>query len=224
MSIQPVIRSASYCLAHVPDLVRYGSKPRREIAKDPRFDQRLSAALRSLTAAVNYPPNQTFIGNLSVDELARIQRPWYAIDSDAGESDKKTGRFGEIIDEASFYAILKQADVLEPGLVEISHDAADVLRGALAEHRVVSRLARKDSEPVSPDRIRDELKAGSALPLTLAGEVAGLVRRDNRAEGREDDNLNAHTLLEGLCAKATAAIALRWPTRRRTTATCRTGS
>jgi len=26
----PVIRGSAFCLVHVPDLVRYGSKPRRE--------------------------------------------------------------------------------------------------------------------------------------------------------------------------------------------------
>ena len=31
----PVIQSVTYVLAHVPHLVRYGSKPLREAAKDP---------------------------------------------------------------------------------------------------------------------------------------------------------------------------------------------
>lgn len=44
--------------------------------------------------------------------------------------------------------------------------------------------------------------------MNLGGELVGWVRRDDRAEGREDDNLDARILLEGLCAKATAAMAL----------------
>lgn len=208
--IQPVIRNAAYCLAHAPELVRYGSKPRREIARDPSFGERLSAALRPISAAVSYPPNQTFIGNLSPDQLAKIERPWYEIDSGATESRSSTGRFGEVIDEETFYGLLKQADVLDPALVEIRHDAAERVKASLGNRQVLSRLARHDWEPLPADRVRAELDEDSALHLMLAGEVAGLVRRDDRAEGREDENLNAHTLLEGLCTKASGAAALQW--------------
>jgi len=31
----PVVRNCAFCLVHTPDLVRYGSKPRRELAADP---------------------------------------------------------------------------------------------------------------------------------------------------------------------------------------------
>ena len=31
----PVIARSAFCLVHVPDLVRHGSKPRRELVKDP---------------------------------------------------------------------------------------------------------------------------------------------------------------------------------------------
>ncbi len=41
-SSDPVIRNSVHCLAHVPDLVTYGSKPRREIAKDASNSERLT--------------------------------------------------------------------------------------------------------------------------------------------------------------------------------------
>jgi betaine reductase len=209
VSFQPVIRNAAFCLAHVPELVRYGSKPRREIAEDAAFEQRLSSALRSFAEAVSYAPNQTFVGNLSPEQLARIDRPWYETHVRA-HGHGATGRFGEIIDQATFYGILKQADVLEPNLVELDQNAVDRLRGAVANHRVLSRVVRSDWEPLPSDRVHKELQAVTALGLNLDGEVVGLVRRDCRAEGRDDKNLSAHTLLEGLCAKATGAAALQW--------------
>ncbi len=141
---------------------------------------------------------------------ARIERPWYTIENPAQEFRRPYGRFGEIIDQESFYAILKQADVLEPALVEFSQDAVAQLRNSLTEHRVLSQLAHRDWAPLGSDQVRAALEPGSTLPLTLQGELAGLMRRDDRAEGREDENLNAHTLLEGLCTKATAATALQW--------------
>jgi betaine reductase len=105
---------------------------------------------------------------------------------------------------------LKRADVLEPPLVEIGADQVGRIEDALAAHPVAARLAARALEPVDPALVAAELEKSVALPLTLDGEIAGLVRRDERAEGRDDDNLDAHTLLEGLCTKATAALALEW--------------
>ena len=34
MSTTPVVREHAYCLAHVPELVQFASKPMREIARD----------------------------------------------------------------------------------------------------------------------------------------------------------------------------------------------
>jgi hypothetical protein len=110
----PVIAASAYCLAHVPDLVRYGSKPRREIELDAGFQERLTAASRSFQDAVAYPPNQTFVGNLTPDELASIQRPWFST-SDAAAV--PGGPFGEIVGQDLFYAALARANVLEPPLI-----------------------------------------------------------------------------------------------------------
>ena len=63
--------AASFVLEHVPDLVRYGSKPSRE----PAQLEALDAALRSYDEAVAYAPNQVFIGNLEPERpLGRAAR------------------------------------------------------------------------------------------------------------------------------------------------------
>ncbi len=36
--VEPVIRGVRFFLAHTPGLVRYGSKPARELGKDPGLD------------------------------------------------------------------------------------------------------------------------------------------------------------------------------------------
>ena len=51
------IHGATLVLQHVPDLVRYGSKPRRE---QERLAELLSA-LRTYEQAIGYPPHQVFI-------------------------------------------------------------------------------------------------------------------------------------------------------------------
>ena len=207
-STDPVIASAAYCLSHVPSLVRYGSKPWREIAKDPSLLARLGGSLRSFAAAAAYPPNRTFIGALTPEALAAVPRPWYT-SMPAGPAVATTGRFGEIVAEPLFYAALKSADVLEPALVEIDAAFAARIRDAQQTHPAFAALAVRDWKPAPTERIREAVTKQNALALALDGALAGCIRRDDRAEGREDDNLDARTLLEGLAAKASAALALR---------------
>jgi hypothetical protein len=52
------IEFASQMLAHVPDLVLSGSKPRREIARDPLAFDQIGSALRDTTDAARYLPRQ----------------------------------------------------------------------------------------------------------------------------------------------------------------------
>ena len=51
---QPVIKGVRYQLGHAPGLVRHGSKPSREIEKDPALLDSIMAHLRSYPEAVAY--------------------------------------------------------------------------------------------------------------------------------------------------------------------------
>jgi len=204
----PVIRNCAFCLVHVPDLVRYGSKPRRELEADPSLADRLDGALRSYEAGVGYPPNQTFIGNLSPQQLGQIPRPWFTRQSIRNGA-AAAGPFGEIIHQDLFYAALRHANVLQPPLVALTTAADQKLERLLAAHSVFGPLARGAVSKDSAD-FQQEIAAGKALPLKTGGALQGLVRGDNRSEGAGDTNLDAHTLLEALTAKTTGALALRW--------------
>jgi hypothetical protein len=106
------ILGASLTLQHVPDLVRYGSKPSRE---QPRIPQILGA-LRSFDDAVAYPPNQVFIGNLEPGLLRELPRPWWGERPTADAH----GPSGEIIDQAAFYEMMAELDQFE--LVRLKED------------------------------------------------------------------------------------------------------
>ena len=45
MSSNPVIKNYAYALVHVPDLVRYGSKPQQEVARDATVLETISSSL-----------------------------------------------------------------------------------------------------------------------------------------------------------------------------------
>jgi hypothetical protein len=97
---------ASIVLEHVPDLVRYGSKPSREPG---RLDE-IEDALRSFEDAVAYPPNQVMIGNLAPADLWDLPRPWWA---DAPADGAPRGPWGDMMDQAHFLELLASVDRFE---------------------------------------------------------------------------------------------------------------
>ena len=208
----PVIKNCSYCLAHVPDLVRYGSKPRREIAGNPALETELDSHLRSYFDAVCYPPNQTFIGNSSPEELAEISRPWFAKTAQLDRQQlKNKGKFGEILDQQTFFALLKLADVLSPPLFKTDEAALKRLKGRLDSHPLLKDCA-PDFEGLTPGLVESEnmKQPAGTLPLRCGKDMYGFFSGDQRSEGRDDENLVAHDLLENLCTKASGALALKW--------------
>lgn len=153
-------------LAHVPDLVRYGSKPGREPG---RVDQ-LSGALRGYAETVSYPPNQAFIGNLRPEVLWDLPRPWWrALDASASPQ----GPTGEIVEQLAFYDLLTEADLF--GLVRLK-DEPDEGAGDLAlvdGGRVVGAIGRAHeldgslSAPILLENLASKASAMQALRFLL---------------------------------------------------------
>jgi glycine/sarcosine/betaine reductase complex component C subunit beta len=100
------VLGASMTLEHVPDLVRFGSKPWRE--RDS-FASSGAERLRSFADAVAYAPNQVMIGNRSPFDLWELERPWWAATSDDGSA-TPVGASGEILEQRSFYELLTEVD------------------------------------------------------------------------------------------------------------------
>lgn len=206
----PVIAAASCCLSHVPDLVRYGSKARREIARDPSLDKALSAALRSYPEALSYPPNQAFIGNLSPEALTDIARPWFEATGipAAGQESRAAGALGTLLEQDDFFALLAAADGLNPPLITLCNDAAETARARMTQHALLRNVPHARIESQSDAALRKRLASGGALPLYSGETLIGVCTGDERAEGRGDENLAAHHLLENLSSKASGALAL----------------
>ncbi len=116
------VTHASLVLEHVPDLVRYGSKPSREPAKQDD----LVAHLRTFDDAVAYPPNQVFIGNLAPEDLWERPRAWWQHPVDQASPE---GASGDIMPQLAFYELL--ADVDRFDLVQTGRST---LPGELALH------------------------------------------------------------------------------------------
>ena len=198
---QPVIRGVRFFLAHTPGLVRYGSKPSRDIAVDPAVADTLQTHLRDYPDAVVYPPNQAFLGAIHPDALADLPAPWFR---HAGSSER-WGPHGEIMPEEEFYGWLKIADAFD--LVSLEAGFVESVRPALAAHPLCTPadLERLGSG-VSEADLDARLAGVPALPLFLRdGTRVGCFS----AAHEVDDSLAADVLLENLACKTTAVMATR---------------
>ncbi|MGH3995014.1 MAG: hypothetical protein ACRDSN_21435, partial [Pseudonocardiaceae bacterium] len=114
----PVITAASAVLAHVPGFARHGSKPSRELPRDPEVQSRFLASLRTFEEAVDYLPHQAFLGAVHPRELP--ERPW------VGAAGNGAGRFagaGELMPEDEFLALMAVLDEFD--LVTLDGPYAD---------------------------------------------------------------------------------------------------
>jgi len=199
----PVIRAVSLVLAHVPSLVRLGSKPLRTLREVERPIEYLRPHLRGWEAACGYAPNQVFIGNVGVDELAARPTPWHRHPV-TGAS--RLGPDGEIVPEDEFLGLLATCDGF--GLLALDTDVADRARVALDAHPVLGRASGRPPVPPGVARavLQERIDRHRAAPLvSVDGELLGAMLPGHE----EDDTLTGQVLLENLACKATAGLALR---------------
>jgi glycine/sarcosine/betaine reductase complex component C subunit beta len=195
-----VITGVANVLAHAPGLVRYGSKPVRDLARDPSLVATIAKHLRPYDEARGYGPNQAYIGTIDPDDLPRLPRPWFAA---AVPDAKALGPFGDFIAESELLGLLKLCD--RARLVQID---AETL--AHATQQLGGRGIARDAEmralaPTEPRIIEEAIKRGEALPLWLGDRVVGSMARGHE----EDESLTANVLLENLAGKATGVLAMR---------------
>lgn len=199
---QPVIRGVRFFLAHTPGLVRYGSKPVRDIVRDSAVLDTLQQHLRSYDAAMAYPPNRAFLGHLHPDALATLPSPWFTATTPA----ERWGPHGEIMPEEEFYGLLKICDAFE--LVRLTAGFTEEIRPALAAHPfcTAADLSRLGNGFADTDISAQLQRDPHALPLYLRdGRRIGCIL----AAHEEDASLMADVLLENLACKASAVMAMR---------------
>jgi glycine/sarcosine/betaine reductase complex component C subunit beta len=200
-----VIKECAYSLVHVPNFVRYGSKPIRDIAMDGGagggLEQKIYKNVRKFGEAVSYPPNQVFIGNIHPDKLHDVSQPWWG---HPVENSSPDGPFGEIMAEDMFYGWLKIADDFD--LVWLSAAFLEKIRAKVSTHPLLTEEdLKKLGNGSEIARIQERIDTDGALPLYYEGETIGCIRRDHEA----DDTLKAHVLMENLMTKASGALVVR---------------
>ena len=194
----PTIRGVSCVLAHTPGLLRYGSKPTRELAKnDTALLPRMRQHLRSFEDALAYPPNQVFIGNRTPESLWDVPEPWWGYRE---PNANPRGPFGQIVSEDAFWGLLRMSD--DFGLVDIERSRLDRSATLL---RATELWSDADLERVvRPATTTSGSEAALALVAADGSQVGHVAR------GYPDDSSQtADILLENLACKASGALAIK---------------
>lgn len=203
---KPVVKGVSYFLAHVPSLVRHGSKPSREIEKNSSLLPPLLSHLQSFDQAVAYPPNQIFIGNLDPDDLLHTPLPWY---QHLVPNASRWGPFGEIMPEEEFYGVMKMCDEFE--LLCLEEGFVQEVAAKLKEHPLFSgEDFQKLGKGYPQKQIEEILTQEEVIPLHIQGDrLIGCCQRPRGGGAEEDINLTPHILMENLTTRASGVMALR---------------
>jgi hypothetical protein len=216
----PVVTACSYALFHVPFFAtEHGTTPANERAANPgsAFLEALPRSLRSFAEVAAYPPNLVFVGSLDPRDLPA--RPWTATrgapvgaaaaagagaETGAGVGATSVeGPFGRIVDERTFYALIKFSDTFD--LVLLSKAFRDeAVRRLEADPAMKGADLSRFKSATEPAELAQAVAAG-ALPLVSGGATLGCIKSAHPT----DVNLGAHAMLENLSAKATAVYALR---------------
>ncbi len=193
---RPALLAASAVLAHVPGLVRIGSKPAREIARDPGLAERLIISSRRFDDAVGYAPNQAFIG--AIHPRAMGPRPHF---NRIVEGGRRFGPDGEIMPEREFLGLMALADQFK--LIKLAPEIASAAATALGQHPLFEAIKPQRLDAAQGDPAAEIARGALALQLG-SGECAGALATGHG----EDANLAAPVVAENLACKASGALAL----------------
>ncbi|MFB0918845.1 MAG: glycine/sarcosine/betaine reductase complex component C subunit beta [Clostridiaceae bacterium] len=201
--MKPVVKSASYILVHTPDMIVHnGTTVLTEKLTNPdsEFLKNIEKHIRPYEEVVNYAPNQVYIGNMGPKELRDIPEPW----CNTKVEGKRFGKYGEIMPEDEFIAMLKISDAFD--LVHLSKEFVADVKKKMAENPIFTEADAallKDGDEDA--EIKKYIEVEHAEELILNGKIVGCVKRAHDI----DSNLSAHIMFENLVVKASGIIAAR---------------
>jgi len=208
MTEYAVIKNWSYVLVHTPEFVRYGSKPMRELAKNPALEKEINSHLRPYELVLDYLPNQVFIGNAHPKQLRTLSLPWL---HHSLANPTRWGRFGEIMPQEEFYALLKMASdetSSDRDLIWLEEKfIQEIVLPAINNHPFLQNTDEKTKigQGKSIKQINQKITDSKSLPLFYQKNLIGCFHRGHE----EDESLQPHILLENMSTKASAVLALK---------------
>ncbi|MTI66396.1 MAG: glycine reductase [Firmicutes bacterium] len=198
-----VVKGSGYVLVHTPDMVLHNGTTQtteRVVNPESEYLKKLPNHLRSYQETVSYPPNQTYIGNITPEKLSEYKMPWY---DKKIEDANRFGKYGEIMPQDEFIGLMKIVDVFD--LVSLEKSFVSDVKEKLENHPLITdELINKLKEGEELEDIENHIEKYEAEPIYNDGKVIGCVNRAHDV----DINLNAHTIYENIVVKASGALAM----------------
>lgn len=199
----PVLKGAGYFLAHTPDMIIHNGTTQTSekiVNPDSEYLKKLPEHIRSFEEVVSYPPNQTYIGNMTPEELGEMGSSWV---EQKVENADRFGKLGEIMPEDEFIALMQIVDAF--GLVMLEESFVESVKGKLEKHPLINEeLVSKLKAGVSSEEIQKEIDEHHAEAIYSEGKIVGCVKRAHEI----DVNLTAHIMFENLVVKASGVVAM----------------
>jgi len=198
-----VLKGSSFVLVHAPDMLVHGGTTQtteRIVNPTSEYLENLPKHLRSFSEAVDYLPNQVYIGNKTPADLADAGDTWYDKPLKGSE---RYGAFGEIMPQDEFYLLMQTNDVFD--LVALEKGFVAATRPKFEKHPLVDEeLLALIKEGVEKTEIENAVNNEDAEGLYHEGNLIGFVKKAHDI----DTNLSAHIILENLISKASCALSL----------------
>jgi betaine reductase len=199
-----VVRAAGYVLVHTPDMIMQNGTTQtveKRVNPESEYLKKVPEHLRSYEEVVNYAPNQVYIGNMTPEELGKLEKPWVGVDV---PNANRYGKFGEIMPQIDFICMLKASDAFD--LVKLEKDFAKKAREAYSENKCVTaeELGKLEGgEEIAT--IKELVDVHHAEAIYHNNELVGCVKKAHDV----DVNLNAHVMFENLVVKASGVLAFK---------------
>ena len=198
-----VILGTSYIMAFAPDMVIHNGTTQtteRTVNPNSEYLKDIKNHLRTFDQVIGYLPNQTYIGNVTPEELSKIEMPWF---DKLKEGATRNGKFGEIMPQDEFIVLMQMCDVFD--LVKLDKQFALDTKAKLMNHPLFDdALISRIKEGEEFDLISKYVETEHAEPLYNNGILVGCVKRAHDI----DINLSGHVMLENLVSKASNVLAL----------------
>ncbi|MCT4593513.1 MAG: glycine/sarcosine/betaine reductase complex component C subunit beta [Anaeromicrobium sp.] len=199
----PVIKGAGYALVHTPDMIMHnGTTQTTEKITNPdsEYLKKAPEHIRPYEEVLNYAPNQVYIGNMTPAELGEMPMPWF--DKDAKSKDRY-GKFGEIMPQDEFIALMKFSDAFD--LVKLSKEFTAQVKAKIEAHPLFKDEVGKLKEGEEFEEIEKLVNEQHSEALYHDGKLVGCVKRAHDV----DVNLTSHIIFENLVVKASGVLAFK---------------
>ena len=198
-----VLKGSSYILVHAPDMVIHNGTTQvteKIVNPESEYLKKIEKHMRTFKEAVEYLPNQAYIGNIIPEELRSYDLPWY--NKECPVTDRH-GKFGEIMPQDEFIGLMQICDVFD--LVKLEKEFAIETKAKLQKHPLINEEnTNKIKDGIEKQEIERLIKEEHAEPIYNEGQIVGCVKRAHDV----DVNLTSHILFENIVSKASSVLAL----------------